>query len=415
MPIRNINEGRNTTSVAYRLWSDGRPNDVMTVVSRYQGYEHVTSVTPNYHQILSSGGVLPNRPLHWAKSDWRSCEGTLTFTDTRPGKPDATYIGPQDIGSWAGNPGNFAEPTSSDWGALEARARARILSKIKNTNVNLSQMFAERQQTVNLIASTAKNMAKAMSLLRRGQFSRAANALGVPTLKGSEKKFSQTFSTNPASAASSGWLQLQYGWQPLLSDVYGSALAIAEAPFRKSCGTVRTEMTSDISEKSLTWSTDGSLSKDRIASSTLKVKMACTYQYSNPDLHDAASLGLTNPALLAWELLPYSFVVDWIVPIGSAISNLDATVGCDFVSGFTVKVLEQNVSTTVRGKGRLTTFSDGNYQDYSGTQKGSKWRKQIDLAPDSQFPAAAFPSFKNPLSTNHMFTALALLQTAFKR
>jgi hypothetical protein len=32
------------------------------------------------------------------------------------------------------------------------------------------------------------------------------------------------------------------------------------------------------------------------------------------------SLGLVNPAEIAWEVVPYSFVVDWFLPIGSYIS-----------------------------------------------------------------------------------------------
>lgn len=30
-----------------------------------------------------------------------------------------------------------------------------------------------------------------------------------------------------------------------------------------------------------------------------------------------AQLGLLNPEIVAWELLPFSFVADWFIPIGS--------------------------------------------------------------------------------------------------
>jgi hypothetical protein len=35
------------------------------------------------------------------------------------------------------------------------------------------------------------------------------------------------------------------------------------------------------------------------------------------------TLGLYDPAGLAWELLPFSFVADWFVPIGNYLENLN--------------------------------------------------------------------------------------------
>lgn len=44
-------------------------------------------------------------------------------------------------------------------------------------------------------------------------------------------------------------------------------------------------------------------------------------------------LGLINPASLVWELIPYSFVVDWFVPIGPVLQALTAPAGLIFVDG----------------------------------------------------------------------------------
>jgi hypothetical protein len=34
-------------------------------------------------------------------------------------------------------------------------------------------------------------------------------------------------------------------------------------------------------------------------------------------------LGLLDPATVLWEIIPYSFVVDWFLPIGSYLDNLN--------------------------------------------------------------------------------------------
>jgi hypothetical protein len=47
------------------------------------------------------------------------------------------------------------------------------------------------------------------------------------------------------------------------------------------------------------------------------------------------SLGLLNPLQVAWELVPFSFVVDWILPIGSFLEAATGTIGTTFDSGYT--------------------------------------------------------------------------------
>lgn len=53
----------------------------------------------------------------------------------------------------------------------------------------------------------------------------------------------------------------------------------------------------------------------------------------NPGLRQLNGLGLLNPALLWWELLPYSFVVDWFLPVGDVLTSLTAGIGMDGVVG----------------------------------------------------------------------------------
>jgi hypothetical protein len=42
---------------------------------------------------------------------------------------------------------------------------------------------------------------------------------------------------------------------------------------------------------------------------------------SNPNLYLASQLGFVNPAAIAWELVPFSFVVDWFVNVGEFLNN----------------------------------------------------------------------------------------------
>jgi hypothetical protein len=57
------------------------------------------------------------------------------------------------------------------------------------------------------------------------------------------------------------------------------------------------------------------------------VKIACNVRIDNPALATAQAVGLTNPALVAWELVPYSFVIDWFLPIGNWLTAIAPLVG----------------------------------------------------------------------------------------
>lgn len=138
--------------------------------------------------------------------------------------------------------------------------------------------------------------------------------------------------------ASNAWLQYQYGWKPLFSDLetVGQTLASASSdfntsrakgaliPFRKSMGLGNFE----------TVVVDGESRKTYTGSHTVKVTGLAKVKPDSTgtsvldqSMHLLHRLGLTPSALadMAWELTPYSFVVDWFLPVGSTLHRLTRT------------------------------------------------------------------------------------------
>jgi hypothetical protein len=52
---------------------------------------------------------------------------------------------------------------------------------------------------------------------------------------------------------------------------------------------------------------------------------------------------------LAWELIPYSFVVDWLFPVGDYLSSLDALVGVSDLSYYTVDHIDKVMVGSAHG------------------------------------------------------------------
>jgi len=92
---------------------------------------------------------------------------------------------------------------------------------------------------------------------------------------------------------------------------------------------------------------------------------------SNPNLLMANRLGLIDPQVWVWDSIPWSFVVDWWLPVGKFLSNFTASVGLTFV--------DVSVTRTREGTGQIQrrlltkmdppTYKMVNYGSYRAKRK----------------------------------------------
>jgi hypothetical protein len=297
--------------------------------------------------------------------------------------------------------------------ALDAEVRAKLLAQIKNQSINVGQALAERNQTARLIATTATRFAKSIRALRRGDFTSAAEALGVAARKRARSRFNESWRKRQQGAVARGWLELQYGWKPLMNDVYGAAEAVAAHHSNIVYFTARASAKRQIDFDKFLDSHVGDNLQTSFLRTTGKcdyiVKYQVTYYTGDAPLRTAAQLGLTNPALIAWELVPFSFVVDWFLPIGRFIGNLDATLGLEFYSGHRT-VFQRSFATSDRiGNGRQYG------QDVSFRYGSAIAAVKCSRTILNGFPTVSPPAFKNPVSFTHMANSLALLTQLFRK
>lgn len=290
---------------------------------------------------------------------------------------------------------------------IQAAALAHA-EKVKDMKINVAQALAEATQTTHLIADTARKLARSMLFLRQGRLHDAAFALSfsVPP-----KRFKGNFH-HSKDGLSDAWLSLQYGWKPLLQDVYGAAETLArETPktfvTRTRVKGVRSEQgktdQSQWSEWYATWASE--------VERTVVLRSEC--QVTSAILGSSKKIGLTNPMLLAWELLPYSFVADWFVPIGSWLSSIDAYVGLSVKDGSTTTTDKwKNSATVYPNSARNLVYPGWSTYCTTANQRAVIVQKTRTLTLPQ---VVRFPPFKNPLTATHALSALALLNAAFSR
>lgn len=280
--------------------------------------------------------------------------------------------------------------------SLANKALIKARNKVKDTDVNLGVAFAERSATARLVGDTAINLYKSYRHLRRGEVRKAMDALGISSRRREPR----------GSNAPQKWLELQYGWKPLLSDVYGSCSALSK---RKSDDWLVTAKAKASVTGSRTVQFDGLGAGTMVARWEDSVFVRIDALPQDVAKITLVSLGITNPLLIGWELVPFSFVVDWFAPVGGYLESLDALLGYS-VFGYSSSQLTR---ISWDGEGRSTNPFPG--LSYVNVYSERKRMTRLVRTVSDNVPFPHFPRFKDPRSLEHMANGLSLLATVFGR
>lgn len=134
----------------------------------------------------------------------------------------------------------------------------------------------------------------------------------------------------------------------------------------------------------------------------------------DPALRKKSVVGLDNPSLIVWELIPFSFVANWFIPIGTWLQTMSAPTGFRFESGSRGVRVESYRSA--KKTGATMQARHAKITTYANVKNGVKNTFSRTVLND--FPVNPGPppiqNLEKILSIPHMLTSLALLQTIFK-
>jgi len=294
-------------------------------------------------------------------------------------------------GQYVGPTENLATWHSSELVAVEEEAFYKLLDNIRgNTDVSVDAFQA--RQTMRMGSDAAKTVA---------EMQRITKSLGARKLTAAMK------------VAGSAWLQFQYGVKPTLSTLFDVAKFSTEH-YRNQPRIFEGRSTRRVAKTVVVdnWPDNGGW--------TSEVKLDCSYRCYHkvrmtiPDdtTTQAARLSSLNPASIAWELLPWSFVADWFFNLGDYLRGVEtsAIFGRYFTDGF--RTLSYKEESTQVGKRSKTppggVLWGGRYTAYA---KGVG----ADRALITSFPGVPTPRFEANLGSGRLLNAAALLTNFLKR
>ncbi len=234
------------------------------------------------------------------------------------------------------------------------KAYSRFVHHWKET-VEMGVATSEGRQAVSMISQRLLALASFTRHLARGNIGLAAGALGFefsggglrsksyfiqqkrlpPTIKALMKNHSSSsVRRETIRQFSQIYLEFYFGWKPLVGDIY-DAIKVMDSPFNtfsvksSAKGSIPDPFNVNTQGQDATYVTSEYLFGEYKQTVRLQADLVIT----NPNLAMMESFGIANPLSIAWELVPFSFVVDWFVNVGDYLGSLTDFAGVQIVNG----------------------------------------------------------------------------------
>lgn len=272
---------------------------------------------------------------------------------------------------------------------IRSESDSKLRSKLGGVAINLAEVYATRQQTVDTVVSRLQKIVRGALAIKKFRFKEARRIFGNPKRR---QKLGRDFTGN--------WLEFQYGWKPL----YGDIFTLLDTPFPQVFGIAKANAEIVGRErynfKSAGVTQTGSIETRLTGMSRIKIELA------GSAMGAISQVGLNNPLLVAWELVPFSFAVDWFYPVGNYLEGLGAYKGLLFLDySYTEK-----------------RFSEWSYQGQN--HLGSRYQKQEFQSAHGSvlnktrsltgFEVNPLPRFGNGLTLTKFSIALSIMTQLFK-
>jgi len=286
-------------------------------------------------------------------------------------------------------------------------AQNKLVSKIKNHQFNLAVAVGEGTMTIGMVKDNLRSIALAARDVRHGEISTALRRFRSQFDANSSiiGNYRHPNSTRPSVHLEGGklttkdlagrWLELQYGWLPLLSDVYE-----AQNAFYMRSAAPRRELIKAVQTQKGVMETSASISNYSV-SSAYKNRVYYWYELTE-ELPIARSVGLYDPWTVAWELFPYSFVVDWFIPIGTYLENLQVI---PKLNGRVMRTVTQSVHR--QGFPKKPAYMNGTFM-------ARRYYLRRTVGHSIQAVRPQVKSFPEAMSPKHVWNAIALARQLFE-
>lgn len=274
--------------------------------------------------------------------------GNITRLRPYPGMPNNAWYSPNPTTSdvpyvpysvWKGD-----QVTS----AIRNKAYAKFKDVAVGESSQMGTFIAEGREAYGMIANRATGLYRSYRELKRGNFRGFLRELSVKP-----KRKHRNVVRTAAGEASGLWLEYWFGWSPSISDMFTAYSILTASPKggRRHFGSSGSRLPHAARESGT------STTRREVTGQGFRMcKTGATVKLVNYNAAVRASLGLSNPLTIAWELVPFSFVVDWFTQYGNTLEAMTDFAGFELMDPYTtifqrVDVTHESWSRSYGGRG----------------------------------------------------------------
>lgn len=223
------------------------------------------------------------------------------------------------------------------------RSYGMLVKHLRGDNASLGVTLASWKQSLAMIVQRSTAITK----FARKCEKKAARQQRVSRRQRRKRKAQGLRTILPVGSANL-FLEGMFGWLPLISDVYQAIKAMTDdVPGGWISG--HATVLAEAKAGSAFWPPSGALESFG-GYWKYRVKQTCFVQVTNPNVWLANKLGVINPALVVWDLVPWSFVAGWFANFqqilgsmtdfaGLTVSNASTTQKWETIHGWTARSL----------------------------------------------------------------------------
>lgn len=257
--------------------------------------------------------------------------------------------------------------TASRSDRLYASVYERFVKKVKEDTAELATALAERQKSIDMITERATKLWMGFRAARRGDIRTLKRLWG----RGAGVRAN-------LKRQGSNVLEYSFGWAPLVGDIVSACAVLGKGippPYVKA--TQKVAYTNNTG-----WRDLGAVQRRETCTGFIQWSLRAYIRITDPDALLVNELGLANPMSVAWELTPWSFVVDYFVNVSTYLGSVTDFVGLELDRSNKTFFAKE----TGLGTGKWDTVTPPSYNPYSYTWE----RVQVQRTLTIPGPSLAF-------------------------
>jgi hypothetical protein len=244
----------------------------------------------------------------------------------------------------------------------------QAFSSMHEAEFDLPLLLAEGRKTVAHLALTAQRLAKLVKSLKNGTF-----------ILGSKKVLSKAIKDLPTSSKefSKLWLEARYAWRPLLMDAESAIRYFSKESSMSPRRTFRggqydlqtLGVNQTFTESGFSYKFIGDLTVDKSVRAGVLTEI-------DLGLESLRELGAFNQFGTAWELVPFSFVVDWFIDVKGILSTLNVNPCIKALGSWATYTTEKQFSGVVE----ITHTSSGQKRSVNFSLKTRSCKRDVNVS-----------------------------------